>query len=99
MEALEALEEAFQVFATLAIGAPRRSPVRCWRVFRSGWATLRRRRSAWDRTRALWKAAGDPHRELEALEGQGRVARRHLPSSVALRFFEEAIALSMAVGD
>ena len=55
--------------------------------------------SAWEEHLALSKVLGNQQAEVEALEGLGRVARRHLPASVALRFYQEAIARSDASGD
>ncbi len=50
--------------------------------------------SAWHKALTQYRDAGNRDGEIEALEGLGRVARRHLPSSVALRFYEDAIALA-----
>jgi tetratricopeptide (TPR) repeat protein/class 3 adenylate cyclase len=55
--------------------------------------------AAFERERALRTALGDAPGEVKALEGLGRVARRHLPASVALRHYEEAIDLAGATGD
>ena len=93
-EAIEPLQEAARVFAR--VNDPR-AEARTWaRV-----AQLHERlgnvadaQSSWERTLALQKEVANPTGEVEALEGQGRVARRHLPASVALRFYEAAIARS-----
>ena len=55
--------------------------------------------SAWDRALDRCRRAGYFEGELDALEGLGRVARRHLPSPVALRFYEDAIARATALAD
>jgi tetratricopeptide (TPR) repeat protein/class 3 adenylate cyclase len=98
-EALEALEEAVQVFATLADRSAEAVTYSLLARVQERLSHVAEAQAAWERARAIWKAAGHPQGELEALEGLGRVARRHLPSSVALRFFEEAIARSTALGD
>ena len=48
---------------------------------------------------SLRKELGDGRGEAEVLEALGRVARKHLPASVALRYYEEAIARAAASGD
>jgi tetratricopeptide (TPR) repeat protein/class 3 adenylate cyclase len=55
--------------------------------------------AAFERERDLRTTMRDGAGELKALEGLGRVARRHLPASVALRFYEEAIDLAGVFGD
>ena len=45
-----------------------------------------------------WQA-GNADGEIDALEGLGRVARRHLPSAVALRFYEDAISRATTLDD
>jgi len=98
-DAREALEEAVQVFATLADQRAEAFTSSLLARVHERLGNVADAQAAWERTRALRKSASDPHGEIEALEGLGRVARRHLPSSVALRFFEEAIARSTALGD
>ena len=98
-DAREALEEAVQVFATLADQRAEAFSSSLLARVHERLGNVADAQAAWERTRALRKSASDPHGEIEALEGLGRVARRHLPSSVALRFFEEAIARSTALGD
>jgi tetratricopeptide (TPR) repeat protein/class 3 adenylate cyclase len=53
----------------------------------------------WQHTADLFRATTDTQGEVEALEALGRVARQHLPASVALRYYEEAIARASAIGD
>jgi tetratricopeptide (TPR) repeat protein/class 3 adenylate cyclase len=55
--------------------------------------------SVWHKAFTQYRDAGNRQGEIEALEGLGRVARRHLPSSVALRFYEDAIALAAITND
>jgi serine/threonine protein kinase/tetratricopeptide (TPR) repeat protein len=98
-DAREALEEAVQVFATLADRSAEALASSLLARVQERLANVADAQAAWERTHVLRKAAGDPQGELEALEGLGRVARRHLPSSVALRFFEEAIARATTIGD
>jgi tetratricopeptide (TPR) repeat protein len=98
-DARQALEEAVQVFATLADRSGEAFTSSLLARVHERLGNVEDAHTAWDNTRSLWKAAGHPQGELEALEGLGRVARRHLPSSVALRFIDEAIALSMTLGD
>jgi serine/threonine protein kinase/tetratricopeptide (TPR) repeat protein len=54
---------------------------------------------ACERARAIRRQAGDRRGELEAVEALGGVARRHLPASAALGFYEEAISLACALDD
>ena len=54
---------------------------------------------AWQCALNFRRETGDGRGEAEALEALGRVARRHLPASVALRYYEEAIARATAIGD
>jgi serine/threonine protein kinase/tetratricopeptide (TPR) repeat protein len=56
-------------------------------------------RQAWQCALTFRKEMGDGRGETEALEALGRVARKHLPASVALRYYEEAIARAAASGD
>ena len=55
--------------------------------------------TAWERARALRQQAGDRRGELEALEALGGVARRHLPASVAVGFYEEGVEVACTLGD
>jgi serine/threonine protein kinase/tetratricopeptide (TPR) repeat protein len=98
-DAREALEEAVQVFATLADRSAEALTCSLLARVHERLGNVADAQAAWERTRTLRKSAGDRQGEAEALEGLGRVARRHLPSSVALRFFEEAIALAATLDD
>jgi serine/threonine protein kinase/tetratricopeptide (TPR) repeat protein len=98
-QALEALAEAVEVYATLT---DRRAEAESWSLvagIHERLGNVAEAQAAWERTLDLWKAAGERGGEVEALEALGRVARRHLPSSVALRYVEDGIARSMELGD
>jgi tetratricopeptide (TPR) repeat protein len=93
------LQEAAEVFAELR---DRPAEAQIWArlaVAHEGLGNYGAARSAWEQDRALRKEIGDRPGELKALEGQGRMARRHLPASAALRFYEEAIDLAAAIGN
>ena len=96
-EALPALEEASRVYQKLA---DRPAEGRAW----SQMARVHERlgnivdaQSAWQRALSVYRHVRNAKGEIDALEGLGRVARRHLPSAVALRFYEDAIALATAL--
>ena len=98
-EAIDAFEEAARVHAGLgdrASEALMRSHVARAHEKLSNFGAAQRE---WQYTADLCRATTDTHGEVEALEALGRVARQHLPASVALRYYEEAIALASALGD
>jgi tetratricopeptide (TPR) repeat protein/class 3 adenylate cyclase len=98
-EALAALEEASRVYEKLTD----------WRAEARAWSQMARlherlgniaeSQSAWQRTLSLCRHGRNLEGEIDALEGLGRVARRHLPSAVALRFYEDAIDLATRLED
>jgi tetratricopeptide (TPR) repeat protein len=98
-EALAALSEATQVFEKLS---DRPVEAAAW----SHLAQVHERvgnvsdaQAAWQQTLRLCRETANLEGEVEALEALGRVARRHLPSAVALRFYEDAIARATALDD
>jgi predicted Zn-dependent protease len=98
-EALDPLDEATRVYVNLA---DLTAAALTWSHLARAHERLGNfadAQSAWEEHLALSKVLGNQQAEVEALEGLGRVARRHLPSSVALRFYQEAIARSDASGD
>jgi tetratricopeptide (TPR) repeat protein len=98
-QALEALAEAAQVYATLTDRRAEAQACSLLARVHERLGDVAEAQAAWERTLGLWRSAGDPRGQLEALEALGRVARRHLPTSVALRYFEDGIARSMEFGD
>lgn len=98
-EALAPLKEAAAVYADLT---DRASAALMWSHVARAHERLGdfvEAQQAWQRALSLRKEIGDGRGEAEALEGLGRVARKHLPASVALRYYEEAIARAAADGD
>jgi tetratricopeptide (TPR) repeat protein len=98
-DALAALDEATRVFETLS---DRPAEAAVW----SHLAQIHERlgnvsdaQAAWHQTLRLCRETSNLQGELDALEALGRVARRHLPSAVALRFYEDAIARATALDD
>lgn len=93
-ESLAALEEASLVYAQLPDGP---SEARAW----SQMARVHERlgnhteaQAAWQRALSVCRQSRNLEGEIDALEGLARLARRHLPAAVALRFYEDAIALA-----
>ena len=87
-EALTALGEAAHVYELLT---DRPAESRTW----SQMARVHERlgsitdaESAWQRALGVCRQGQNLEGEIDALEGLGRVARRHLPAAVALRFYE-----------
>jgi tetratricopeptide (TPR) repeat protein len=98
-EALAPLQEAAGVYADLA---DRASAALMWSHVARAHERLGdfvEAQQAWHCALNLRKEIGDGRGEAEALEALGRVARKHLPASVALRYYEEAIARAAASGD
>jgi tetratricopeptide (TPR) repeat protein/class 3 adenylate cyclase len=99
-EALPHLEEAAPLFALLQ---DQESEALVWKEV----ADVYERRedhaaalTAWSRVRALRKQTGDAAGELEALEGLGVAARRHVGEpSLALAYYSEAVDLARALED
>jgi tetratricopeptide (TPR) repeat protein len=99
-EALPLLEEAASLFAQLRDGETEATVwARVAAAHERGeaWAEAM---VAWARARTLRRQAADAQGELEALEGLGRAARRHLDEpSLAVGHFEEALQVARALGD
>jgi serine/threonine protein kinase/tetratricopeptide (TPR) repeat protein len=98
-EALAPLKEAAGVYADLA---DRASAALMWSHVARAHERLGdfvEAQQAWQGALNLRKEIGDGRGEAEALEALGRVARKHLPASVALRYYEEAISRATASGD
>jgi len=98
-ESLGALDEAARVYAALADPT---GEARAWSQIARAHERLgnvTEAQSSWERTLALRRSVGDRQGEVDALEAVGRVARRHLPASVALRFYDEAISRATEAGD
>jgi tetratricopeptide (TPR) repeat protein len=98
-EALPALDEAARVYDKLA---DRPAETLTWAQMARVHERLdnvRDAQSAWERALRLYRQVGNVRGEIDALEGLGRVARRHLPSVVALRFYEDAIARATTLAD
>ncbi|MBA4156174.1 MAG: tetratricopeptide repeat protein [Gemmatimonadetes bacterium] len=99
-EALPHLEEAAPLFALLQ---DQESEALMWKEV----ADVYERRedhagalAAWSRVRALRKQTGDAAGELQALEGLGVAARRHVGEpSLALAYYSEAVELARALED
>jgi predicted ATPase/class 3 adenylate cyclase len=99
-EALPCLEEAAGLLAQLE---DRETEARVW----AGIATAYYRKhddpralAAWHRTRTLRQQLRDVAGELEAVEGLGVAARRHVPDpEIAIAYFGEAVQLAQTLND
>jgi tetratricopeptide (TPR) repeat protein len=99
-EARENLQEAVTLFAQLR---DRDGEATVWRRLagaHEGDDQHAEAMAAWAKVRALRQQAGDASGAMEALEGLGRAARRHLAEpSLALGYYREAAALAATMGD
>ena len=98
-EAIAPLQEAAGVYADLT---DRSSAALMWSQVARAHERLEsfvEAQQAWQCALNLRREIGDGRGEAEALEALGRVARQHLPASVALRYYEEAIERATVIGD
>ena len=98
-DAVDALREAERVYAGLKDRAPQ---ALVWSYLARAHERLgnfTEAQQGWQHALGLRRELGDATGEVEALEALGRVARNHLPASVALRYYEEAIARATAIAD
>jgi tetratricopeptide (TPR) repeat protein len=98
-DAVDALKEAERVYTDLK---DRAAQGHVWSHLARAHARLgnfTEAQRSWQQALDLRRELGDAAGEVEALEALGRVARNHLPASVALRYYEEGIARATAIGD
>lgn len=98
-EALAPLDEAARIYETLTDGPAEAQAVSQMARAHERLGNIAEAQSGWERARSVCRNGRNLQGEIDALEGLGRVARRHLPAAVALRFYEDAIGLATTLED